>query len=322
MRIRSPSLPELHAFAAVVETGSFSRAAQRLGVTQGAVSRAVLRLEARLGLALLERSTLGVHATSWGRTYYADIRPALEILERAIPAIQTGSRQELRVSAIATLNTSWLVPRLPSLQAEHPSIHLILKRYLDEDSMQRDDVDCWILSRKTRSSRWPRHVRATYIIGREIVPICHPSQKNEIRSPADILRFPLLHHSNFPGNWDLWRRAYGLGQSHLKLAAGFDLAAGLIEAVAAKIGVAVVQRCLIERELAENRVAIPLPLYASTGRGYYLCIPRAKEHLPTVTAFKLWLLKQAKHSMEAHSIQLPHLIGKSAGPLTADRKRP
>jgi LysR family transcriptional regulator, glycine cleavage system transcriptional activator len=116
-----------------------------------------------------------------------------------------------------------------------------------------------------------------------------------------------LHHSNFPENWDLWCRTHGVGQSRLKLAAGFDLAAGLIEAVAAKIGVAVVQRCLIERELAENRIAIPLPLYASTGRGYYLCIPRTKEHLPTVAAFKAWLLQQAKQSMAAHSIDLPHM---------------
>lgn len=63
MKIRSPSLPELHAFARAAETGSFVRAAQLLCVTQAAISRAVLRLEARVGTTLLERNPRGVSLT-------------------------------------------------------------------------------------------------------------------------------------------------------------------------------------------------------------------------------------------------------------------
>jgi LysR family transcriptional regulator, glycine cleavage system transcriptional activator len=294
MRIRSPSLPELHAFVAVVETGGFSRAASRLSVTQGAVSRSVLRLEARLGIALLERSPSGVRATEAGKSYYARVQPAVTALEAAVPAgAQESQRRLLRVSAIPTLGMRWLVPRLPSFYAAHPEVQILFQPYRREDDLLRDDVDCWLVARPSASSRWPRHVRATYIVGREIVPICHPSVAGRIRAPGDVLRFPLLHHSGFPQNWALWCQAQRVDTRAIKLAAGFDLAAGLIEAVVANMGIAVVQRCLIEREIAEGKLVVPLPLAVSTGRGYYLCVPRAREDAGMPVDFRAWLLAQS-----------------------------
>jgi DNA-binding transcriptional LysR family regulator len=294
MRIRSPSLPELHAFVAVVETGGFSRAAVRLSVTQGAVSRAVLRLEGRLGLALLERAAGGVRPTVAGRRYYERVQPALATLEDAVPAaLPQAAPAVLRVSAISSLNMRWVVPRLPSLYALHPQLQLVFKPYQKDDTMQRDDVDCYLETRASAGSRWPRHVQATYVIGRDIVPICHPDVAARIRTPQDLLRFALLHHASFPGNWALWLSRQGVDTRSLKLAASFDLAAALIEAVVAGMGVAVVQRCLIERELAEGRLAVPLDRAVSTGRGYFLCVPRTRAGEPAIERFKGWLLAQA-----------------------------
>jgi LysR family transcriptional regulator, glycine cleavage system transcriptional activator len=294
MRIRSPSLPELHAFVAVVETGGFSRAAQRLSVTQGAVSRAVLRLEARLGVALLERSPSGVRATAAGQLYHERIHTALTALEEAVPdGRRTTPARDLRVAAISSLNMRWLVPRLPSLYARHPGLHVAFKPYWKDDDFQREDVDCWIQTRQSATSRWPRHIQATYLIGREIVPVCHPALVAQLRTPADLLQHPLLHHSNYPGNWALWWKAHGTRARLPALGTGFDLAVGLIEAVAARMGVAVVQRCLIERELADGRIAVPFELPVSTGRGYHLCVPRARAESPALQAFKAWLLDEA-----------------------------
>lgn len=294
MRIRSPSLTELHAFVAVVESGGFSRAAARLAVTQGAVSRAVLRLEAQLGIALLERGAGGVRPTAAGQGYYSRIHAAIAALEAAVPARPAaGQKDELRICAIPSLNMRWLVPRLPSFQASHPGLEIVFKPYWTDDDFRRDDVDCWIQTRASATSRWPRHAHATYLLGKEIVPICHPGVAGRIGAPADLLRFALLHHANYPGNWALWCKAHGVDPRTLKLGPGFDLAAGLIEAVAANMGVAVVQRCLIEREVAQQRVAVPLDAMASTGRGYYLCVPRARAETPALAAFKDWLLAQA-----------------------------
>jgi len=295
MRIRSPSLPELHAFVALMESGGFTRAAQRLVVTQGAVSRAIQRLEATLGVMLFERSSSGVQPSAFAQAYYARVQPALAALEDAVPdKAPGGGPQVLRVSAIPSLNMRWLVPRLASFHAAHPWCQIVFKPYWKDDDMKREDIDVWIQTRATSTRRWPRHIQASYLIGREIVPICHPSVADRIRTPADLLKFPLLHHSNYPDNWALWLRAQGLDTRSLRLAAGFDLGAGLIEAVAGKMGVAVLQPCLFERELAEGRVAMPLPLPVSTGRGYYLCVPRSATETTALAAFREWVLDPAR----------------------------
>ena len=295
MRILSPSLPELHAFIAVVETGSFSRAALRLCVTQGAVSRAVMRLEARLELTLFERRASCVQITPTGQCYYERIHKAVAALEDAVPQkIGREIDKVLRISIIPTFNIRWLVPRLPLLYAEHPGLSIVFKPYRIDDDLMSDDIDCWIRLRRTSTSRWPRHVNASYVTGREIVMICHPSVEHLIKQPSDVLRFALLHHANYPANWALWLRAYGLDSSALKLGPGFDLGVTLIEAVEANMGVAVIQRCLIERELAEQRVVIPLDKEVSTGRGYYLCTQRAKAESNLLYAFRSWLFDQLK----------------------------
>ncbi len=295
MRIFSPSLPELHAFIAVVETGSFSRAALRLAVTQGAISRAVLRLEARLELTLFERRPGGVQVTPTGQAYYERIHKAVAALEDAVPQ-KTALRAEkvLRLSVIPTFNIRWLVPRLPQFHALCPGVRIVFKPYRIDDDLLGDDIDCWIRLRRSASTRWPRHIEASYVIGKDLVMICHPSAVAQIRHPADVLRFELLHHANYPGNWAVWLQAYGIDTAHLRLGPGFDLGVTLIEAVEANLGVAVIQHCLIERELAEQRVAIPLARQVSTGRGYYLCTPRARTASPHMEAFRTWLFEQVK----------------------------
>lgn len=77
--------------------------------------------------------------------------------------------------------------------------------------------------------------------------------------------------------------------------AGFDLVANLTEAAAAGFGVAVVQRCLIEREILQaGRLVTPLNLCANTRRGYYLwCVSRARAEVPAINAFAEWLLREA-----------------------------
>lgn len=108
MRIRSPSLHELHAFAATARLGSFSRAADELCVTQGAVSRAVARLEDHLGLVLLERKGRHSELTKAGREYLESVQPALATLESASAALIArgagGQRGDaLRLSVPPTL---------------------------------------------------------------------------------------------------------------------------------------------------------------------------------------------------------------------------
>lgn len=106
MQFKSPSLPELHAFLAVCQLGSFRQAAGVLFVTQAAVSRAVQRLEQRLECTLLDRSGPRVLPTARGREFQQLVEAHVAGLETAVSRFGVrASKRRLRVSVVPTLAT-------------------------------------------------------------------------------------------------------------------------------------------------------------------------------------------------------------------------
>lgn len=290
MKFRAASLVELHAFLGVCNTGTMRQAAEQLCVTQAAVSRAIARLERRVGCTLFERSPQGVTPNAAARALRARIEPSLVELERAFGefAESPAQRSTLRLSVVPTLGTRWLMPRLGDFQAAHPGIRVELRQFHHNEDFRRDDVDVWIYLRRP-GTRWPRGITARYLLGREITPVCVPAIAARLKSPADLLNEALLHHTNFPDNWRLWLSAAQVNPAKLRLADGFDLASNLIVAATTGMGVAVLQPCLIERELASGELVLPFDLSVSTGRGYYVCTRKAVESNGAIEAFRRWI---------------------------------
>ena len=115
--------------AAVVETGNFVRAAESLGLTQSGVSRAVARLEARVGVRLLDRTPRAVSLTDEGRRFHAQVAPLLAGLEEAASdAAQSAHavRGRLRVNVDPWFARLVLAPRLSGFLAAHPQLSLEL----------------------------------------------------------------------------------------------------------------------------------------------------------------------------------------------------
>jgi len=290
MSIRSPSLVELHAFLAVARTGSFRKAAEALYVTQAAVSRAVLRLEEQLGADVLERSNLGVRLTPVGSELRKRTEKHVVALENAALHLRrTTERMRLRLSVAPSLGTLWLLPRLEAFRARHPEVEIEFRQYHHEEDFVREDVDVWIALKR---GAWPRQVAASYIVGREIVAVCAPALAKGVRTAADLLALPALYHSNYQDNWSLWARAVGAALPAKRRGTGFDLVLNLIEAARAGMGVAVVQQCMVEPDLASGRLLMPVPGTASTGRGYYLCRRRALGPHPAADLFAQWLREE------------------------------
>lgn len=296
MRFKSPSLPELHAFLAVCQLGSFRRAADSLCVTQAAVSRAVQRLEQRLSCALFDRSATPVVPTVRGLELQRLTEPHVNGLEAAVERFgQPGQPRTLRVSVAPTLGTRWLVPRLQQFRALHPDITIELRQFRYDENFSRDDVDVWIeIKRPARA--WPRGIRARYLLGQEIVPACTPELAARLQSPYDLLQTTLLQHTNYPGNWPLWLTEAAGVQTAPAPGPGFDLGSNLIVAACAGMGATVIQPALIEAELASGQLVLPFKRTAATGRGYYLCTRAALSGSDAVELFSRWLLAEAKAS--------------------------
>lgn len=306
MALRSPSLVELHAFVAVARSGSFRRAADGLHVTQAAVSRAVLRLEEQLGVDVLTRSGAGVRLTDAGAQLLRRVEKPLAALEQAAAELQRRpDRLRLRLSVVTSLGNLWLLPRLEDFRARHPEVELEFRQYHHDEDFQREDVDLWIALKPQRGRAWPRQVAAQYLVGREIVAVCAPALGGRIRSAADLVRQPLLYHSNYPDNWTLWAQAVGVQLPPAWRGTGFDLVMNLIEAARSGMGVAVVQKCMVEGDLAAGRLAMPVAGAASTGRGYYLCRRRSLGAHPAAERFSEWVMEQAGGSEHQWPRALP-----------------
>ncbi len=289
-------MSELHAFLTAVRLGSFTRAADRLCVTQGAVSRAIARLEGHFGQPLLARSTSGISPTPAGERLLAAVAGPLESIEAISRELRRPAAIDtLYVSVVPTLASVWLMPRLPDFHKRHPGLALEFAPYRRDEDFSGDLPHAAILSGVPCDRTGQR---CDYIIGREVVVICHPDRLKTRRAaghwqtPTDLLKEPLLSHANAPENWRQWFRTVGL-DCDPPTAQRMDQVSIIVRAVIADMGIAVLQRCLVEEEIESGQVAVPFDQSVSLRHGYMLCSPERHDHHPALTAFRDWLLHAA-----------------------------
>lgn len=301
MKLHSPSMSELHAFAEAARLGSFTLAARKLCVTQGAISRAVARLESHFGQALLQRNAHRIALTEAGRQLLADIAAPLAAIESASQRLAAAGRTaQLTLAVVPTLASAWLVPRLPDFHRRHPDIALSFVPYRRDEDFSGSTPDAALL---VGAGNWPGW-SSDYVIGHQLVPICHPARLQARRAagqwnaPADLLAEPLLYHTTAPNNWTEWFQQVGAGEIKPALANGFDQVSILVQAVIADMGVALVQRCLITETLDAQRVAMPFDIPVKLSRGYYLCTPPQRREMPALKIFRDWLLDMARADLE------------------------
>ena len=140
-----PALNAIKAFEAAARHESFSRAADELFVTHGAVSHQIRALEAELGAKLFARDGKRVRLTEIGRRYAAQVRSALTALAEATREIRAGDRERrLVVSMLSSFAARWVTPRIGSFIEAHPQWDLELLSTNSLTDFARDDVDAAI----------------------------------------------------------------------------------------------------------------------------------------------------------------------------------
>jgi DNA-binding transcriptional LysR family regulator len=137
-------LAEMSVLAAVVETGSFTRAAEVLSLSASGVSRSVARLEAKIGVRLLERTTRALRLTGEGKRLYELAAPHLSGIEEAADAVAGAAatvRGVLRVSLNPLFVRYVLAPRLPEFLARYPELELKMVPVSDAADLVAEGVD-------------------------------------------------------------------------------------------------------------------------------------------------------------------------------------
>ena len=142
--MKLPPLKALPVFEAVARLNSFSRAAVELNVSQSAVSHQIHQLEAYLGETLFQRQGRHLSLTNEGREYQEAVSSALFQLECASEQVQGRVDTRVRIAMYSSIAVRWLIPRLPTLQRQHPQLDLALEMMNESPQLSDRIADCFI----------------------------------------------------------------------------------------------------------------------------------------------------------------------------------
>jgi LysR family transcriptional regulator, glycine cleavage system transcriptional activator len=290
MKRRLPPLNPLLAFEAAARHLSFTRAADELGVTQGAVSRQVKVLEDYLGITLFDRETTGLRLTPAAERYAQTATRALDSIHRATDHLTvTHNHTTLSVRSYSSLLTRWLVPRLAGFHAKHPEIEVRLLASPDTVDFERDACDVAI-AYEPRMNGVIRH----HLFSDELSPVCSPAFADEwsLRTPADLTDVPVLVLHARRSDWAQWLNIAGHPNLRLARQIYFDDLSVLIECALQGQGIAIGQTAYLQRELCAGLLIRPFDTTLRRETGYHLVFPKERADLEKVRIFASWLLKQ------------------------------
>lgn len=293
------SLSALRSFEAAARHQSMTRAAAELGVTQGAVSRAVAALQAELGAPLFYRTRPRLALTEEGEQLYAEVRFVFERI-RAVAARIRRKRagSELRISALPTFGLRFLIPRLPRFQASHPDIQVDIFVSEQVIDFSVDPID---VALRYGDGVWP-HSKAHRLMDEELVLVCSPARLaafgDEI-APDQLQPKHLIRHTTRLEAWGEWFAHCGVESAPEASGPGFEHFFLVIEAALVGMGFALLPRFLIRNELQDGALAIASAHTLRRRQGYYLLCAPERHADANILSFHRWLQSEMQRDRAA-----------------------
>lgn len=281
-----PSLNMLRVFEEVARHRSFNRAAAGLNVTQGAVSRQIKQLEDYLGVTLFIRTPQGLSLTEAGNVLAPQMDDAFDRIERALQAVRVPNlRQRLRIVAPPTWGTRWLSAHLRTFCQRYPDISLSVTHQASHDSFA--ETDCHIRFGLEAASQ----CHSQLLVMEQHMAVASPDLFMD-GQPPDLRHSPLLHILHDGKRlkvWENWLSA--MGREDIDAAQGLEFSTldQVIHTALAGGGLAVIDRQMIEKELANGSLLPITPVEVIGPYGYWLDVANDKQGLSKVQLFTEWL---------------------------------
>ena len=295
MRPRLPPLNALKAFEAAARQESFTRAAEELCVTQGAVSHQVKALEADLAIKLFNRERQRLIITEAGRDYLAVVRDALDRI-----AVGTERLLHRQSAGVLTVSTSpdfaakWLVHRLGHFAEAHAGIDLRVSATMHHVDFAREDVDMAV---RHGDGNWPG-LDAVQLSAEQLFAICSPKLMSgrRLARRADILKFPLIHLDS-RADWTKWLRVAGISDDNVRHGPVLNRASMVIDAAINGQGIALARTTLAAWDLINGRLVRPFAEALRLSKTYWIVCPKATSNVPKIVTFRDWLLAEAAQDL-------------------------
>jgi LysR family glycine cleavage system transcriptional activator len=291
---RLPSLNALKAFEAAARHESFTRAAEELFVTQGAVSHQVKALETKLGFKLFNRERQRLVITDAGREYLNVVRDAFDRI-----ALGTARLTQRQASGAPTVSTSpdfaakWLVHRLGRFAEMHPEIDLRVSAAMHHVDFAREDVDMAV-RHGTGNASW-YGLDGVRLTAEVLFPVCSPhligEQKRNLKA-ASVLKLPLLHVDDHSA-WMRWLEVAKVKPTKSLQGLVMNRASMVIDAAMNGHGIALARTTLAAWDLINKRLVAPFAETLPLSSAYWIVAPQATAQLPKIVTFRNWLLAEA-----------------------------
>jgi LysR family glycine cleavage system transcriptional activator len=302
-------LNALRAFEAAARHLSFSRAADELSVTPGAVSQHIRQLEDHAGAPLFRRNGRGLELSDTGRAALPLLREGFErLLDASALLREPAKRRQIAVSVAPSFAAKWLMPRLDRFHEAHPEIEVWISADMEVAELGDGAVDVAVRYGPGDYA----NVVTERLLGEGVLPVCAPELMEgakPIREPSDLAGHTLLHDVSLDADpscpdWAMWFKARGVSGVDSRRGFRFNQSALVIEAAVMGRGVGLAKRTLAQADLEAGRLVAP---FADGGAeidfAYYIVTPRNRRASESALAFVAWLKREAAdHENAMHQL--------------------
>jgi len=294
---RLPSIQTMRALEAAVRLRCFTRAADELALSQGAVSQHIRALEQQVGELLFVRTSRGVEPSAASQALALQIRQGLTVLDRAFAQMPgrpprdglAARRQRLHISVLPAFAARWLIPRLDDFAALHPEIELEIEASAALARLDASDgIDAAI---RYGGGSWPG-MTAQHLMDEVLFPVASPGYRHG-RLPArplDLGECTLLRQSVQP--WTPWFQAAGLDLVEPEAGILFSDTALAVQAAIAGQGILLARRSLVADDLRAGRLVRLWTHQIVDVHAHYLVWPISSSRLEAIGRLQHWLVGQ------------------------------
>ncbi|MGX1785251.1 LysR substrate-binding domain-containing protein [Bosea sp. NPDC055332] len=279
-----PPLNALRAFEAAARLGSFSRAAEEIGVTQGAIAQQVRHLETFLGLTLFRRLPQGVALTEAAQEARPRLSAAFDALALTVQELKAShAGRALAIAALPCIAQLWLSPRLPALQQAFPGLPISISAMEEPPTGRHDSFDLALFY----LARPPADALA--FDEDSLLPVCAPALARALRTPADLVGQTLLHDAVWRSDWARWLRHADIGAADPSRGPSYSLYALALDAALGGGGVLIGRKSLVAPYLADGRLVAPFANELRSGDRLTMLFPPAGKPHPRRAEVVAWL---------------------------------
>ena len=308
MRRKIPSLQALLCFESAARHASYTHASQELFLTQSAVSRQIQQLERYLEVSLFTRTRHGVELTYVGKEYFKSITPYLNGLEQTTLDVisHKGQGGTLKLGVVPTFATRWLLPKLKKFNQIYPEITIHLETSTKPFLFNEHIFDAAIYTGTPQQvEQWPG-TSSHFLMHEDLVAVCSPdlithhfpeammSNNNRFDlTPQQLIELPLLQQTTRPHIWDEWFNLHAITHPHSARGQRHELFSMLAAAANHGMGMALIPKMLIEKELKSKDLVIISTKKLEKRRAYYL-VHSTQENSLLIEKFVGWIKTELK----------------------------